>query len=48
MTPEKTPAEPPPAMALPTMKEVEFGAAPQSAEPASKRMTDARKTTLML
>ena len=39
--PEKIPAEPAPAMALPTMNTVELGAAPQIAEPISKiAMTD--------
>ena len=36
IAPEKRPAEPPPAMALPTMKTLELGAAPQIAEPISK------------
>jgi hypothetical protein len=48
MTPENTPAEPQPAMALPSMKAVEVGAAPQRAEPASNRTTAARKMVLLL
>lgn len=36
IAPEKRPAEPAPAMALPTMKTLELGAAPQIAEPISK------------
>lgn len=35
-------------MALPMIKAIEFGAAPQRAEPASKRRTEAMKTGLML
>lgn len=35
-------------MALPRMKAIEFGAAPQRAEPASKKSMDARKVALML
>ena len=34
--PEKIPAEPKPAMALPTMKRVDVGAAAQITEPTSK------------
>lgn len=35
--PVKMPENPQPAMALPMMKAVEFGAAPQRADPISKR-----------
>lgn len=35
-------------MALPRMKATEFRAAPQRAEPASKRRMDVRKVALML
>jgi hypothetical protein len=42
--PEKMPADPRPAMARPTMKAVELGAAPQSADPASKITIESRKT----
>jgi hypothetical protein len=48
MTPAKTPAEPAPATARPRMKAVEFGAAPQRTEPASKRIRAATKTILLL
>ncbi len=41
--PEKMPAEPRPAMARPTMKAVELGAAPQMAEPVSKIIIERRK-----
>lgn len=44
MAPEKIPAEPRPAMARPTIKTGELGAAPQMALPASKMTTDVRKT----
>ena len=37
IAPEKTPDDPQPAIARPTMKEVELGAAPQMAEPISNR-----------
>ena len=46
--PEKIPAVPAPAMALPTMKTVEFGAAPQIAEPISKIAITDRYTFLGL
>lgn len=42
-TPEKIPAAPTPAMALPIMKTTELGAAPQIAEPISNSTTVARK-----
>jgi len=42
--PAKIPAAPAPAMARPTMKAGELGAAPQRAEPASKTTIDVRKT----
>lgn len=44
--PEKMPAAPTPAMALPMMKAVEFGAAPQTADPSSKRTTLPSRTVL--
>ena len=47
-TPDMTPPEPRPAMALPTMKASEVGAAPHRAEPASNRMMEARKVALTL
>jgi hypothetical protein len=47
ITPEKTPAEPKPAMARPRMKQMEFGAAPQRVEPISKRAMAVRKTTFV-
>lgn len=40
--PAVMPAAPIPEMARPMMKAVELGAAPQSAEPTSKRMTQPR------
>lgn len=43
--PPEMPDEPMPAMARPMMKAVELGAAPQIAEPTSKRATAARKTS---
>jgi len=46
--PEKTPPDPSPAMALPMIKAMEFGAAPQMAEPASNSKIDVRKVPLML
>jgi hypothetical protein len=42
------PADPSPAMARPTMKATELGAAPQMAEPTSKRKMAARKLALTL
>jgi hypothetical protein len=42
--PEKTPAEPRPAIARPIMKAVELGAAPHTADPISKRAMATRKT----
>jgi hypothetical protein len=36
-----------PAMALPMMKAIEFGAAPQMAEPTSNSATAVRKVALM-
>jgi hypothetical protein len=44
MAPVKIPDEPKPAMARPMMREVELGAAPQIAEPTSKRKMPERKT----
>lgn len=40
--PPMRPAEPKPAIALPTMKAFEEGAAPQMAEPISKSVMDMR------
>ena len=45
-TPDCTPPAPRPAMALPTMKAIEFGAAPQMAEPTSNSTTAVRKVAL--
>ena len=42
--PENIPADPSPAMARPMMKAAELGAAPQSADPASKMTIERRKT----
>jgi hypothetical protein len=42
------PAPPTPAIALPMMNTTEFGAAPQTAEPTSKRKTVVRNTALTL
>jgi hypothetical protein len=47
MHPVKMPADARPAMALPTMKTAELGAAPQMAEPISK-VTMQRRKTLMV
>lgn len=44
IAPEKIPADPRPAMALPKMKTGEVGAAPQMALPTSKITMDTRKT----
>jgi len=44
IAPVKIPLDPVPAIALPTMRAVEFGAAPQTAEPISKRTIPERKT----
>lgn len=41
---EKTPAELRPAMALPTIKAGEFGAAPQTTDPTSNNAMAVRKT----
>ena len=46
--PEKSPAEPKPAMARPTMKAVEFRARAQIREPTSKIRRLRRKTHLIL
>ena len=40
--PENIPAEPKPAIARPTMNAIEFGAAPQSADPISNTKTEIR------
>ena len=40
--PEKIPAEPSPAIARPRINAVEFGAAPQTADPISKTPIAAR------
>jgi hypothetical protein len=42
------PAAPTPATALPMMNEIEFGAAPQIAEPTSKRKMDSSKMSFTL
>ena len=47
-TPEKTPADPKPAMARPRINAVDVGAAPHSADPASKSVMETRKTNLLL
>jgi hypothetical protein len=47
-TPDRTPPAPRPAIDLPRMNVIEFGAAPQSAEPTSKSTIDVKKTGLML
>ncbi|VTO92675.1 unnamed protein product [Fusarium graminearum] len=44
IAPQKTPAAPSPAMALPMMNTGELGAAAQSMEPASKIIDEARYT----
>lgn len=44
--PDMSPEAPMPAMARPTMKAVEDGAAPQITEPTSKRSMAPRKTHL--
>lgn len=46
--PEKIPADPNPAIALPTIKVVELGATPQIKEPNSKIPMAMRYTYLML
>jgi hypothetical protein len=46
--PLKTPAEPSPAIALPTIKAFDVGATPQISDPSSKSAMAERKTTLML
>lgn len=46
--PEVIPAFPKPAKARPTIKMVELGAAPQIADPTSKKPIDTRKTHLGL
>jgi hypothetical protein len=44
IAPVKIPELPKPAIARPMMREVDVGAAPQSAEPTSKRKMPERKT----
>jgi hypothetical protein len=44
VAPEKIPAEPIPAIARPTMKALELGAPPQSADPTSKTRIATKKT----
>ena len=44
IAPEKMPELPKPAKARPTIKATELGAAPQRADPSSKRPMAARKT----
>lgn len=46
--PVKRPAAPTPAIARPTMKELEVGAAPHTADPASKISSAVRKTHFTL
>ena len=46
--PERIPAPPSPAIALPTMNETEVGATPQIREPTSKIRREIRKTHLIL
>ena len=46
--PDRTPPDPRPAIALPRMKAIEFGAAPQRIEPTSNSRMDVRKVALML
>jgi hypothetical protein len=46
--PDCTPPAPNPAMALPTTKAIEFGAAPQIAEPTSNSTNAAKKVVLTL
>jgi hypothetical protein len=46
ITPEKMPQEPSPAIALPIMKAVEFGAAPHIADPISNNTMAMRNTHL--
>jgi hypothetical protein len=45
--PEKMPADPVPATALPRIKATEFGAAPQIVDPISKTMMERRKTVFV-
>lgn len=45
-TPGSTPPAPRPAMALPNMKAIELGAAPQMADPASNSTIDVKKVVL--
>ncbi len=46
--PEKIPADPTPATALPMMSATEVGAAPQTTEPISKMVMAVKYTHLML
>lgn len=46
--PLKIPAEPTPAMALPTIKATDDGAAPHTADPISKMKIETKKTVLIL
>ncbi len=43
VTPEKMPAPPRPAIARPTIKTIEFGAAPHMTDPISNRATVIKK-----
>ena len=45
--PEKIPADPTPAIARPTIRATEVGAAPQRAEPSSKIKIEIKKMTLI-
>jgi hypothetical protein len=47
-TPANTPAEPAPEMTLPPIKAPDVGAAPQRADPISKRTIATMNTTLVL
>lgn len=48
VVPEKMPADPIPAMALPMMNAVELGAPPHRADPTSKIRIAMRKRSLVL
>lgn len=47
-TPDRTPPAPRPAIALPSIKAIEVGAAAQSAEPVSNMTMDVKNVALML
>lgn len=46
MAPENTPLDPNPAITRPTINTMEFGAAPDTADPISKIVIEAKKTSL--